>query len=153
MAGERESRITRQPVFRDLQVLQFAAELTEDYTERKVIIERGLHNRSFPGIIGKFFVIDAVEAVGIGTEGSRFHYEDGLEFKGRGSKVGYWCDPELAIVSVAVEFSQPAPVVPEEVYDPELIEELEEVEAPVINAMRVPILAMRASTPGLLRAA
>ncbi|HXR49594.1 MAG TPA: hypothetical protein VN778_01030 [Verrucomicrobiae bacterium] len=157
-------QISKLPLLRNLQTLQFAVNLIEDVEEKEAVARRGLNNPVIAGILGQFLGIDASLAYGpqVSTSNKYSVFDSGLLFAARAQKVDYDCNYEIPVESIVIEFPKPKQLVPESVLfydedgelpDRETIETLEETAAPEIKMVRVPVLAIRACAVEIPRAA
>lgn len=148
MSHGAEFQISRQPAFRDLQVLQFAAELADTSSEREDVIRAGLRRAPLDDLIGRYFAVNAGVAIGISLdllENRRLSYDKGLTFIGKASRVDYWVDYGVPVDSVVIDFEDPRELIEEEVLDEEMVSGVVMASAPVIDVVRVAILEIRAA--------
>ncbi len=148
MSHGAEFQISKQPAFRNLQVLQFAAQLAETSEERENVTRTGIHRAPLDDLIGRYFAVQAGVATGMSLdllENRRLSYGSGLTFIGQATNVDYWVDYGVPVDSVVIDFENPRQIIEEEIVDEEMAREVVMASAPVIDVVRVAILEIRAA--------
>lgn len=156
MSSPESEAISHNPAIQELQLVQFAAELEQHRHNKKIVALARLQELPLNELLDRFFEVDTGLAVAKSPDKAdtvRLVYDHGIRFTGRAQSIGFMDDPNVPVASVFIGFREPRVVADMELIDEDVENELYSSAAPAVTRIMAPILAIRACSVELPKAA